>query len=329
MWDRVIALLDGGRRFVLTTHVSPDGDGIGCQLALSRTLSRMGKEAAIINPTGTQPRYEFLLRKGEVRVYRDAERGVLDAADAIFVLDINRWERLGVMQEPVRAAPGEKCCIDHHPAPEFFGDADVIDPGASATGLLVYDLVRRLAGEIPRDAVDPLYVAIMTDTGSFRFANTNSRTLRVAAELVDLGARPDRLYRSVYEANSRGRMQLLGEVLRGLQYENGGAIVHFTITSDMFDRCQVSRDEADGFTDVVRSVEGSDVVLAFSETEEGGTKVSLRSKGGALDVSRVARDWGGGGHENASGVVDPRPVSVVRAALVADVKRRLSRVGSA
>jgi len=313
-----------GERFLLTTHVNSDGDGLGSELALGRHLSAIGKDVTIINPTVTQQRYAFLYEDGEVLHYDPSLQSRIEAADVVIVLDINRWDRLGEMTDVVRRAGGKKICIDHHPDPETFGDLDVIVPKVSATGVLVYDLLRSMGAEISDRIAGPLYVAVLTDTGGFRFDNTVDRVFDVAAELVRAGARPDDLYRRVYETNSPERMQLLGETLSDLTYEFDGALVYFSITDDMFRRCNVGRDEADGFTDVVRSARGSKVVLAFIEREDGGSKVSLRSKGSVLNVSEIAGMFGGGGHVNASGISNSRPLPLLRDDVLAAVRGRLN-----
>lgn len=325
-WAEATRILTSSRRVVLTTHVSSDGDGLGCELALARTLRRvLGTETHIINPTPMQARYGFLDPERMIRTYTPALDETIAGCDAVVVLDINRWDRLGDMATPVRASAAVKLCVDHHPPQERFGDVAVVDTTACATGVLVYDLVVAIGSGLGDDAVDPLYVAIMTDTGSFRFANTNTRAFEIATELVHRGARPDVLFRHIYETSSPGRMRLLGHVLSTLAYECDGRLVHFTITNETLARCGVERDEAEGFTDVVRSVEGSQVVLSFVETETGGLKVSLRSKAKTLDVSAIAQAFGGGGHVNASGIVDPRPIEVAKEALLVAVRRGLER----
>jgi len=329
MWDDVAKALGAGRRFVLTTHVSSDGDGIGSELALGRVLRGLGKDVSILNPTPTHSRYAFLFEPGEVEMFTPEHEETVAAADAIVILDINRWERLGIMAEPIRRARGRKICIDHHPAPDHFGDLDVSDPAVSATGVLVHDLILTLVPDLPPETVDPIYVAIMTDTGSFRFANTTSRVLAMGADLINRGARPDHLYRCVYETSSTGRMRLLGNVLSDLAYDEGGALVHFTVTQAMMRACGVGIEETDGFTDIVRGVAGSRVVVAFVESDDGGSKVSLRSKGDRLDVSRIARSFGGGGHHNASGIADERPLATLKPEVLAVVRDLLQRTPEA
>lgn len=323
MWQPVIERLHEARHILLTTHVGSDGDGLGSELALARTLRRQGKSVNILNPTVTQDRYQFLYTPGEILHHGPEHADLVALADLVVVLDINRWDRLGELGVDVRRSSAEALCIDHHPSPEHFGPHDVSDPGAAATGLMVHDLVLAMAGDLADDVVDPLYVAVMTDTGSFRFANTSPRAFAVAARLVERGARPDVLYRNVYEASSPGRMKLLGHVLTHLAYDLSGALVHFTITDRLLAECGVDRDEAEGFTDVVRAVNGSQVVLSFVETSSGGAKVSLRSKGEVLDVGAIARELGGGGHANASGVLDDRPLGEARDAILALVAERL------
>jgi phosphoesterase RecJ-like protein len=224
------------------------------------------------------------------------------------------------MAAAVRSSPAKKVCIDHHPNPEIEGVASLVDPSASATGVLIFEILERLLGHVPADAVDPLYVALMTDTGSFRFGNTDRRTLEIAAELVDRGARPDRLYEAVYETSSASRLRLLGEVLTQLTFELDGRLVYYTIDRTMLERTGASVEDAEGFTDIVRAAEKSEVVLSFLETHEGGVKVSLRSKGRRVDVSRIAAPFGGGGHANASGILTADPLDTVRAQVLAVVR---------
>ncbi len=330
MWTKVIELLEGAGRVVLTTHVGSDGDGIGSELALGRTLAGAGKTVSILNPTRTQDRYRFLFEDGEIVDYDASQDAVVAAADVIVVLDINRWDRLGDLSDLVRRSNAVKLCVDHHPAPEYFGAYDVSDPTASATGVLVAELIQSWVGRLSDDTLSPLYVAIMTDTGSFRFANTDSRAMRIAADLVERGVRPDELYRRVYESSSRGRMLLLGNVLSSLEYELGGRLVTFTITNALLAECGVDREEAEGFTDVIRAVEGSLVVLSFVENDDGSAKISLRSKGRVLDVGLIAREFGGGGHANASGILHPSPLVEAREDVLRVIRERLSNttVGS-
>jgi phosphoesterase RecJ-like protein len=245
-------------------------------------------------------------------------------ADTIVVLDINRWDRLGGLSDLIRDSDAAKLCIDHHPRPELFGAHDVSEPSAAATGALIYDLIETWVGDIPADVIVPLYAAVMTDTGSFRFANTNPRALEIGSDLVRRGVRPNDVFREIYESSSPARMRLLGEVLRALEYEADGRVVHFTITDDLLRACNVDRDDADGFTDVVRNVRGSQVVISFVETEDGGTKISLRSKGETLNVSEIANEFGGGGHVNASGIADARPLDVAKADILDTVIERLT-----
>jgi len=316
------------RSFVLTTHVSSDGDGLGSELALGRALTRLGKSVRIINPTATTPRYAFLSREGEIETYGPEHDAVLRSTGAIVVLDINRWSRLGAMAEGARSSPARKACVDHHPAPEIGGAASLVDPSAAATGVLVLELLEELTGDIPPDAIDPLYVALMTDTGSFRFGNTDARTLRLAARLVALGAAPDRLYEAVYETSTPGRLRLLGEVLSSLTYELDGRLVHYSIGRMLLARTGATLEDVEGFTDIVRSAEKSEVVVSFLEAEDGGTKVSLRSKGGRVDVGAIAAAFGGGGHAAASGILRTDSLEIVREIVLEAVRAAVREPGT-
>lgn len=302
-WDAVIDLIRRSRSFLLTTHVHPDGDALGVELALARWLKGEGKQVRIVNPDPLPTRYAFLDGGGEIESWSDAAGvDLLASTDVVFVLDINRWQRLGEMAGPLQAFRGARVCIDHHPLENGFADFHLIDDSASAAAELVHELLSRMGARFSLDLLEPLYVAIVTDTGSFRFSNTTPRALEIAADAVRAGARPDRLYAVLYEGYSPARMRLVGRILQDLQLECAGRLAHFTVTRRLLDEIGVADEETEGLVDYPRTVRGVQVVLSFQETREGGTKVSLRSRGDGIDVNALASRFGGGGHARAAGI---------------------------
>jgi phosphoesterase RecJ-like protein len=318
-------IIRGAERFVLVTHVNPDGDGIGSQIALHRHLVSLGKTSRIINGHPPPANYRFLHDDGEVEVY-DADRhgGVIAAADAIFVLDISNWDRLGACGPAVRESRARKICIDHHVSNNRFADVNVIDRTASSTGEMIYRLIEGSGDGLTPDIALPLYVSIITDTGSFRFSNTNSRVHRIAAHLVDLGVNPRHTYEKIYETSSIGRLRLLGLALSELRMAASDRLVWVKITREMLDRTGTRPQDCEGFVDYLRLLKDVEVCLLLIEVGEGRLKVSLRSRG-AVDVNRLAAEFGGGGHRHAAGALLQGSVEALERSLLQSVERLLAR----
>jgi bifunctional oligoribonuclease and PAP phosphatase NrnA len=297
----LLPLLLGARRVILTTHINADGDGAGCQAALAAWLHAHGVEARIINPTPFPRNLAFLLEDPSVVV--DAAgpdaRGATEGAGLALVVDTGEVPRIGRVKPLLDGLP--LAVIDHHPVGEHpIGGASFRDAGATATGEMVYDLIRAAGGPWPRAVVEGLYVAIMTDTGGFRFANTSPSALRAAAELVERGASPEELHRRVYGTTPLRRLRLLEASLPSLHVEDG--VGWMEVAQEAWEELGATPEDVEGFVDYPRAVEGVEVGLLFRRTREGGTKISLRSNGG-VDVNAIARRFGGGGHVRASGAL--------------------------
>jgi len=300
------SVLQHAKLYVLVTHVNPDGDAIGSQVGLGRYLMSLGFEVRIVNQDETPNVLKFLEFDGPSAESYDAIRhdGLLDAADAIVLLDNSAPDRLGRMEAPVRARTAKTLCIDHHPTRGTPWARNVIDTSASATAVLVYELVRERGGVVDRAAADALYAGLATDTGFFRFNSTSSRAFRIAADLLEAGADPTRCYREVYESNTLAYTRLLGRALAAVSLDEGGAVARAGITLAMIDACGAAGVDTSEFTTPLLAIDGVRVAILFRELPGGKVKVSLRSKG-ELDVSLMAGEFGGGGHRNASGIVMP------------------------
>jgi phosphoesterase RecJ-like protein len=322
--EEIAALFGTGRRVALTTHVNPDGDGIGSEVALAHLLKARGTQVAIANPTLTPPRFQFLFDDlSGVDRSREAVKA-LRASDVIVVLDISDLGRLGMLSQTVAETRAPVACIDHHVSPGTLPPGPrYLDPTAAATGELICEIA--LANEWPLTpaAARALYVALVTDTGGFRFSNTRPRTLRIAAELLETGLDPEEIYLDLYANAPAGRPRLLAETLSTMVVEDGLAWV--TVPPGALERHQVTVDDLDGIIEFPRSITGVRLALLFREMSQDRVKVSLRSVG-PVDVAAFARPFGGGGHKHASGLSLPGTLPEVQEKVLAAAREYLETV---
>lgn len=300
-FDPIKKIILEKQKFVLTTHVNPDGDGLGSEIALARFLKKLGKEVHIINHSKTPKNYEFLDPYKEILQFdekRDAEK--ILHADIIFVVDTNHPDRLRSVQPYVLKSKAIKICIDHHLDKDDFADYYLLDEGATATGEIVYHLLTALNGSnLDREIARGLYTSIMTDTGSFRFPQTDPEIHRIAAHLIQCGADPTKIFQEVYEKGPISRVRLLGKVLSNLQTAYDGKVASITVTHEMLKETGAEEEETDGFINYAMSIGGVQIGLMFIELHNG-VKISFRSKGD-IPINELAKEFGGNGHKNAAG----------------------------
>jgi bifunctional oligoribonuclease and PAP phosphatase NrnA len=321
------AALVPGQRVCLTTHVNPDGDGLGSEAGLAHLLRGQGIEAVVTNPTPTPPRFAFLF-DDLAGVDRSAEAvRELRRAQAIVVLDIADLGRLGMLGDTVRARGVPVACVDHHVGAGVLPDGPrYLDAGAAATGELVFEIAVANGWTLTREAARGLYVAILTDTGGFRFSNTRPRTLRVAAELLETGVDPEQIYLEVYARAPEGRPRLFAEALQTLVVEPEYGLAWVTVPPGAIERLGVSSDDLEGVVEFPRSIEGVRMALLFREVSQGRVKVSLRSVG-KVDVAAFAKAFGGGGHTKAAGLAIPGSLAEVQSAVLTAARAYLAGDG--
>jgi phosphoesterase RecJ-like protein len=319
-------VLAPGRRVCLTTHVNPDGDGLGSEVGLAHLLRGMGVDVVIANPTPTPGRFGFLFRN-QPKLDRSAEAvKTLRTADVIVVLDISDLGRLGMLSPTVAECGVPVACIDHHVSPGTLpAGPRYVDPSAAATGELVSEIA--LANQWPLTplAARALYVAVLTDTGGFRFSNTRPRTLRIAAELLETGLDPEGIYLDVYASAPAGRPRLLAEALQTLVVEEEIGLAWVTVPPGAVERHQVTVDDLEGIVEFPRSIMGVRMALLFREMSQGRVKVSLRSVGD-VDVAAFAKPYGGGGHVHAAGVALPGSLPEVQAKILDAARKYLTGI---
>src|SRR4051812_39588710 len=291
-----------GQRVCLTTHVNPDGDGLGSEVGMIHLLRAHGVDAIVTNPTSTPPRFSFLFQDlpGVDRT-GDAVRE-LRRADLILVLDISDIARLGMLTGAVKERGVPVACVDHHVSAGLLpAGPRYVDPSAAATGELIFELAVGNGWPVTQAVAKALYVALLTDTGGFRFSNTRPRTLRVAADLLEAGVDAEEIYLEVYAKAPEGRPRLLADALQTLVVEPEYGLAWVTVPPGSIERHGVSSDDLDGVVEFPRSIEGVRMALLFREIAQGRVKVSLRSVGD-VDVAAFAKAYGGGGHTKAAGL---------------------------
>jgi bifunctional oligoribonuclease and PAP phosphatase NrnA len=309
-WTPLADLIETHDRFLVTTHVRPDGDALGSEVGLTGLLRQKGKDVRVVNASFTPPRYNFLDPAGTLFEHFGTMVQPADLADreVAVILDLSAWGQLGDMAGWVKGFTGRRLVIDHHQGQDDLGATFLKDPGAEATGALVFRAIRALGGTITPEIATGLLVAIAMDTGWFRHSNTRPDTLRTAAELVEAGAALPQIYRMLFERNSLGRLKMMGETLASLGTDLGGRVAYAVVTRDDFERTGAIPPDTEDLVDFTVSLEGVEVGLLFIEQKRGGIKVSVRSRGG-LDCAKLAATFGGGGHREAAGATLPDPLS--------------------
>jgi phosphoesterase RecJ-like protein len=313
MTDAILSLLLRHERFVITTHVRPDGDAIGSQVALGRFLRKLDKEVALLNSDPPPDNLGWLPGIEQVETFEGAPDHLkqIAGADVLIVVDTNALHRVGKLADPVKNSGALKVLIDHHTEPEDWFDVTYARDTASSTGELIYEII---AAHDP-DAVDEpiataLYAAILTDTGSFRYSSVTPAVHRIAAELMDRGnLLPEVIYTHLYDTKSLQGLRLLSRSLDTLQLRYDGVVGYMVVSRRMMKETDASSDDTEGFVSYVHSIDGVRVALLFTETVSG-TKISFRSKGD-MHVNAWAQAFGGGGHRNASGAYVREPLEDV------------------
>jgi phosphoesterase RecJ-like protein len=307
LWEAVKRAIQQNTNFILCTHRDPDADGIGSELALYTALVQMRKRAVILNPDSLPPILQFMDPEGLIRGFDsmslEDSRRLLEKAEVIFYLDSAVWNRLQPMTEEVAARAGKLLCIDHHPADKLLTEGSVVDEKASSTGELIYELLAELGHPLDKRIAYWLYCAIVKDTGSFRFENTNTKVFKLASELTRYEVAPHEVYDRLFERNSISGVVCLGKVLDTLRFAYDNRLAYIHLTRQMLEETGSSAEETDNFINVIRSINPVQACFFFRELGNDKIKISFRSKTKEIDVNLLAEKFGGGGHKRASGAL--------------------------
>jgi phosphoesterase RecJ-like protein len=311
-WSPVIDALLEGQHFVITTHENSDGDGLGSEVALAKVLKALGKEVSIVNPTEVPPNYLFLKQLYPIALFNNrSEEAIqeLSLCDVVILLDANLRDRMGSLWPHVGFSKElgslKIVCIDHHLEPEDFGDVMVCESFASSTGELVYGFIYALQERLGRELFTPeiaeaLYIAVMTDTGSFRFPKTTPYVYQLAGDLVSKGADPSEIYDRIYNSLTTQALKLLGAALSAISILDNGDISWLFISQDMIKSTGSKLFDTDLIIRYLLSVPSVRIAVLMVEMQDGRTKASFRSRGD-IYVNQLAKKYGGGGHMNAAG----------------------------
>jgi phosphoesterase RecJ-like protein len=315
-WSPFVALVRGHRRFLLTTHVRPDGDGLGSMLALADALEALGKSVRMTVASTLPPRYDFLDPARRVRRFEPSGDEYRDA-DAAVVLDTGTWNQLGDFGTFLKTLAVPKCVIDHHLTQDDLGAVRLVDTTAEATGRLVFEAIAALGAPLSATAAHHLFVALAMDTGWFRHSNTTPATFTLAAILERGGANPTAIYEELFERNTLGRLKLTGLVLDRLTVAHGGRTAYTELLRGDYAATGALPQDSEDLINYTRSLAGVEVGLFFMEQPKGGVKVSFRSR--RVDVAKIAEQFGGGGHRLASGATLDDPLEHARTRVLAAV----------
>jgi phosphoesterase RecJ-like protein len=317
-----------GRSVVLSTHINADGDGCGSETALARLLMALGMTVTIVNPTPWPEMFTFLL--GDDIPVLDARmpnaNKTLKQADLLIVLDISDIKRLGLLGDAVRGFTGIKQVIDHHvpsndpPASEILSDTT-----ACATGELVFDVASVLGLEITPEIANSLYVAMLTDTGGFRFSNTSPRCHAVAGQLLAAGVNPEAMYQRIYASMPIGRLRVLREALGTLDVDPAYGLTWISVAAGLMEEHGVRAEDMDGIAEHARSVAGTRMAIFFRDLGNDRVKISFRTTGKA-DANAFANQFGGGGHVKAAGALIPGSLDKVQHDVIEAARKFLGPV---
>lgn len=302
-YNRILEIIKNNNSFVITTHVNPDGDAIGSELALAYFLQKLNKQVWIINHSSTPENYLFLDKENLINKYNSSFDEIIINSDILLAVDFNTLGRVRSMMSTFEKSKAYKIIIDHHRNPQNFVDEIFYDINEPATGIIIYKLIKAYDDNlIDKKTAEALYAAIMTDTGSFRFDRISPEVHIITADLIARGVDPAFIYNKVYNEISLEKLKLLGEAITNIHLEADGKIAYMILDRELL--CKyVSPDEefdVDGFVNYCLSLKTTIVGMLFFELKNG-VKVSLRSKE-KFPVNSLAEKFGGGGHLNASGI---------------------------
>ena len=312
----IAEIIKNKNSFLITTHVKPDGDGLGSSYALYHTLLKMGKRAVIVLDAPLPSAFNYIKDAEYLSVEQITNRDI----DVIFTLDCANFSRTGQVGKFIRNHRSLKVTIDHHiPRGESDGDFIYLDSSACAVGEMVYKVLKKL-GSLSLKAAEGIYLAIITDTGNFQFSNTSSFCHTISAEFIAQGVKPDLFHRYLHQTRSETSLRLLGAVLSSLEVHDRFAML--TILLEDIEKTGANSDAIEGFVNYALSIKGIEVGVLLEEKPDGLTRISLRSKS-FVDVSKLASKYSGGGHKRAAGAHLKCGLSTAKRQIAADIKNAI------
>ena len=304
-FQNAVDLIKSAENILLTTHIRPDGDACGCVRALMQVTQQFGKTVRPLFMSPLAAWYESLFDEKPGVLGNDIQPDQLSEVysdvDLIVIVDTDSRVQLPGFAEWLDKSDKKILVIDHHVSGDGLGDVSLVDTAAAAAGEVVFDLIKVAGWEITEHIAESIFIALSTDTGWFKFGNTDSRIFHTAAELIDAGARPNVIYRLLYQSFTPSRLYLMTRMLDHLQLHADGRIATQYILRKDFDETGATGPDTENLIDECQRIESVEAAVLFVELADGGFRCSLRSKG-KVDVRKIAQKYGGGGHTLASGV---------------------------
>ncbi len=301
-WKQLNQGIKNSDRIVLSTHMNPDGDGLGSAVAMHSYISNLGVDCRIIQISNFPDQYSFLNDRNIIETYDlTIHDSWLAEVDLALIFDIGAYNRLGPLGDRLFSNKTKVINIDHHPKlnDERFYE-HYINIEAAATGEMVYDFLQENQINMNEVIAKGIYTAVMTDTGSFRHNNTNQKSHKIAMDCLAYDIDNSKIYQSIYENKSVAQISLLAKVIDNLRFDLDGKVASFIISKNMINDSGITPDEVDGFTDFVRSINRVEVAIMVCENELEKCRINFRSKG-KYTINNIAKEFGGGGHKFAAG----------------------------
>lgn len=322
-WPKFVEIIRQATNVILVSHVRPDCDALGSELGMALILETLGKKTRIVNGHATPPNLAFIDPQNRIQVIgREVQTADLADADLLMVLDTSAWAQLGPMGDTIKALTCKKIVLDHHICDDDLGATTFKNTTAEAAGRLVVEAAEYLGVTLTAEMAMPLFAAIATDTGWFRFGSSTSYTYEIGAKLIAAGAKPAEIYNRLYEQDTLGRVKLRGEILARIELELEGRLAHTYVLKEDFTRLGALPSDTEDAINSALGIAGTQFAVIFVEQQTGGFKLSFRSRC-KVNCSELAATFGGGGHKAAAGAfiegtlaeAQPRVLDVVRRAM--------------
>lgn len=319
-WADFLQLVQTHRRILLTSHIRPDCDALGSELGMAGVLEALGRDVRIVNGHSTPPNLAFIDPQQRIETLgQSVQVNDLIDIDLLVILDTSAWAQLGPMGDVIRATKAVKVVVDHHVSQDELGATPFKDTQSESTGRLVLEFARFAGVRLTSEIATPLFAAIATDTGWFRFRSATGVTYRAGAELLDAGADAASIYAELYERDTLARVRLRGLILSHAKSEMSGRLVHTVVTQSDFAETGALPSDTEDVVNMLLAVRGTEVAVILVEQAGGGFKVSFRSRC-ALDCNQLAGQFGGGGHKAAAGAMVPGSFGEVQAKVLDAVR---------
>ncbi len=328
-WTALKQIIDSAENIILTSHIRPDCDALGSELGMAGLLRQLGKNVRIVNGQKTPPNLAFIDPENEIMaVGEDIQPSEMSDADLLMILDTSAWAQLGPMGDFIKSFDGSKIIFDHHVGEDDLGAASFKNTTAEATGRLVVEAAEAFGLRITPQMAMPLFAAIATDTGWFRFPSAREITYQVGAKLIASGAAPSEIFADLYERETLGRLRLRGVVLNRIETEIDGRLAHTYILKDDYQQTGALPSDTEDLVNHCLEIQGTEFAVIMIEQPGGGFKISFRSRC-ELECNQLATQFGGGGHKAAAGAFVKGPFSEVQPKILDFVRQSMRSLNTA